>query len=222
VDHEQSLADIFRDFMRVQSIDEGYRFHTFSLDGQDRDAGADYLFTDSDRFSIIEFKYNTNKLISEKKKTRRLTLCKKLPARPDMMAYHDKCHFITYYNINLETIQTNIYRKEVCNKAIFGKGSGLTEDVSDFSGSLNAADFASNFFSAQGSHSLSLKEFETYLAWLLTETSGSSKSTLELIAFKPNSKQLSIKRLNSISEAQEWVKDHIESPPPKPKRNIRP
>lgn len=125
--HEQELANIFRAHMASKSIDKGYQFHTFSLGGQDRDAGADYLLTDSDRFTLIEFKYSDKDLISENKKTRRLTLCQMLPIRPDMESLHDKCHFITYSDSSDGSIKTNIYRKQICNTSVFGKESGLKE-----------------------------------------------------------------------------------------------
>lgn len=210
--HEQELANIFRTYMVSQSIDKGYKFHTFSLGGQDRDAGADYLLTDSDRFTLIEFKYSDKDLISENKKTRRLTLCQKLPTRPDMESLHDKCHFITYSDSVNGFIQTNIYRKQICNTSIFGKNSGLKNQHPDISTRCDADSFSNGFFNNQSTNSLSLDEFETYLSWLLTEASGSDKTTLELLVKNPDSKELGIKRLGSIREAQQWVQDNSFKP----------
>ena len=218
--HEQSSADIFRDFIKEQALVKGCRFHAFSLDGQDRDAGADYVLSDSDRFAIIEFKYAEQNLISEKYKTRRLTLCQELLNRQDMTDYHDKCHFITWSESDSGLIKTNIYRKEICNKSIFGESCGLVNPLPSQASQVSANAFADDFFGSQGLRSLSLHEFETYLAWVLTETSASTKSTVELLARNPNTNELSVKRLNSIAEAQEWVKDNI-PPPPRPRSRLR-
>jgi hypothetical protein len=221
VQHEQSLADMFRDFMKEQSFEAGCRFHAFSLDGQDRDAGADYVLTDSDRFAIVEFKYTQKNLISEKYKPRRLKLCQKLLERKDMTKHHDRCHFISWSDSVTCCVKTNIYRKEVCNVATFGCNCGLS-DVNPIHSDLSSARaFAKGFFSNQGSHSLSLDEFETYLAWVLTETSASTNSTLELLARNQNTQELAIIRLNSISEAQKWVRDHIQPPPPRKNMRMR-
>ncbi|ENI0244912.1 hypothetical protein ABXI34_002444 [Salmonella enterica] len=213
--HEQSLADMFRDFMREQSHAAGCRFHAFSLDGQDRDTGADYVLTDADRFAIVEFKYTDKNLVSEKYKPKRLTLCQKLLTREDMTRYHDKCHFISWADSKSNQIKTNIYRKEICNITVFGCKCGLPDLNPVHSEQISALAFAQDFFNIQGLRSLSLPEFEAYLAWVLTETSASTNSTLELLARNPNTQELMIMRLNSLSDAQKWVKDHIKPPSPR-------
>lgn len=217
--HEQSLADEFHEYMRRQSKKYGCRFHSFSLDGQDRDVGADYLLTDSDRFTIIEFKYSEKELVNEKHKERRLKLCIKLEKFKDMCSLHDKCHYVTWLDSLNGLVNTNIYRFEICNSKIFGATCGLTSSTPEIAERIPAKKFASDFFSPGGSRSLSLKEFEDYLAWVLTETSGSEKTTLELVARNTKSNDLALVRLGTISEAQKWVKEHTE--PPKPPRQQR-
>ncbi|MEI8673095.1 hypothetical protein P4S52_15725 [Vibrio sp. SA48] len=206
--HEQSYADIFRDFMREESDRLGYRFHAFSLDGQDRDVGADYLLTDSDRFSIIEFKYDDNKLITEKFKPRRLTLCQKLLEREDMTTYHDKCHYISWTDSDTGDTEMNIYRYEICNKFVFGNDSGLLTSCPISSKRFSAESFSEGFFESN-KNSLSLAEFEAYIMWVLTETSASTKNSLELLVRNPNKKTLNTKTLNSLQEAQKWVQEHV-------------
>lgn len=218
--HEQSSADIFRDFIKEQACKKGYKFHAFSLDGQDRDAGADYVLTDSDRLAIVEFKYAERNLISEKYKPRRLTLCQELLNRQDMVERHDKCHFITWSESNSGLVKVNIYRKEICNVSVFGSSCGLIDTSPDKFSQVTANTFVDEFFDSRGLRSLSLNEFETYLAWILKETSASTKSTVELLARNPNTDELSVKRLNSIAEALNWVKDNI-PPPPTPHRTRR-
>ncbi|WP_445335984.1 hypothetical protein ACSR9H_10055 [Citrobacter koseri] len=207
--HEQSLADVFNKFMEKQSKIFGYDFHSFSLDGQDRDAGADYLLSDSNRFAIIEFKFSEDELPSENKKPRRLNLCKKLPLYPTMTIYHDKCHFITFSDSTTGVIYTNVYRKQICNKSIFGDSCGLNDQSPNISSLCTANVFANSFFNGQGSHSLSFKEFVDYLAWLLNDTSGSSSSTLEVLVINPDSKDLAVTTMSSIELLHNFIKDNI-------------
>jgi hypothetical protein len=206
--------------MRNKASEHGCRFHSFSTDGQDRDAGADYVLTDSDRFTLMEFKYNSTDLISEKHKPRRLNLCRCLSTRQDMLALHDQCHFISWTEAPSRSVKTNIYRHEICNRGVFGASCGLSNASPYTNARVSAGIFATEFFGPTGSRSLSLVEFETYLAWLLTETSGSSNSTLELVAYNPASNDLALVRLNSISEAQSWVQEHVSRPSPSPRYGI--
>jgi hypothetical protein len=221
VKHEQSFADEFNAFMRSKALQYGCGFHSFSLDGQDRDAGADYLITDSNRFAIVEFKYTQNDLVSEKHKLRRLTLCRELQNRVDMRAYHDACHFVSWTESSSGQVRTNIYRHEICTQRVFGRESGLSAQEPIGNTWVSAATFARDFFRQGGGRSLSLAEFEGYIAWVLTETSASTTSTLELMAHNPNSNDLVLVRLNSIAQAQEWVRDHVAPPPPRNRRGPR-
>jgi hypothetical protein len=214
VKHESSLASIFKDFMQSKAPEYGCRFHWFPLDGQDRDAGADYLLTDSDRFAIVEFKYADSDLVSERLKPKRLTLCQKLLTRADMCALHDRCHFISWTHGPLRVVKTNIYRNEVCTRTVFGPTCGLPAQGPTDDTRASADLFTSDFFDPAGTRSLSLAEFEGYVAWLLTETSASTRTTLELIAHNPNSNDLALVQLNSLAEAQAWVRKHVAPPPP--------
>lgn len=198
--------------MKAKAEKLGYRFHSFSLDGQDRDMGADYVLTNSDRFAIVEFKYSKSDLVSEKHKPRRLTLCQKLLQDQDMCALHDRCHFISWTEGASKAVKTNIYRNEICTLATFGANCGLSVEVPTETTHASAAEFAEGFFGKNGFKSLALPEFNTYVAWVLTETSDSQTSTLELIAHNPTSKDLALVRLKSIEEAQQWVKTHVSTP----------
>lgn len=212
--HEQSFADIFRNFLQAKAPEYGCRFHSFSLDGQDRDAGADYVLTDSDRFAIVEFKYTQSDLVSEKFKRRRLTLCQELLKRPDMLAFHDRCHFVSWTEGPSRQVKLNIYRNEVCTQAVFGSACGLAALTPNATTQTLAGQFSREFFNPNGTKSLSLAEFEQYIAWVLTETSASTRSALELVAYNPTSNDLALVHLNSIAEAQRWVQAHVPPPPP--------
>jgi hypothetical protein len=212
VRHEQSCADAFNAFMRDNAPTYNCRFHSFSLDGQDRDAGADYVLTDADRFAIVEFKYTQDALVSERHKPKRLNLCQHLLNRNDMRVLHDKCHFISWAEAPLLTVMINIYRHEICTQAVFGHSCGLSAQVPTVTTRTQTGSFAQGFFSSNSSRSLSLADFEVYIAWVLTKTSTSTKSTLELIAYNPQSYNLALVRLTSIAEAQTWVQEHFTPP----------
>ncbi len=210
--HEQSLADNFNSFMKRKAAEFDCRFHSFSLDGQDRDAGADYVLTDIDRFAIVEFKYSDRNFISEKHKPRRLNLCKGLAKNEKMRNLHDKCHFISWAEGKDLSVRANIYRKEICNTLIFGNDCGLTVTSPESDARIGSGKFADDFFRGESRASLSRRKFEAYVAWVLKETSGSKRSTLELMAFNPKSMDLALVRLESIEAAQNWVRAHY-SPP---------
>lgn len=218
--HEQSVADAFNEYMRERAKQLGRRVHSFSLDGQDRDAGADYLLTDANRFALVEFKYSEGNLVSEKHKSRRLSLCRGLEQRMDMRSLHDLCHFIAWTSGQPLAVKVNIYRHEICNRSVFGSDCGLNQSSPDATGRAGAGSFATEFLTAANSRSLSFREFEIYLAWLLADTSASTSSTLELLTRNSNLNDLTMVRLNSIAEAQAWLQAH--SPPaPAPRRRHR-
>lgn len=218
MNHEQSLADIFRRFMETEAPRHGCCFHSFSLDGQDRDTGADYVLTDADRFAIVEFKYSERDLVSEKAKPRRFTLCQKLAEREDMQLLHDACHFVSWSQVPQGKVMTNIYRHEICNQAVFGLNCGLSVQRANSTTRSPASKFAADFFNPNGAKSLSLTQFEAYLEWVMTKTSGLPKAKLELVAHNPLSNDLALVQLNSIADAQNWVRTHI-APPTPPNRH---
>lgn len=203
--HEQSLADEFNDFLKKKAKRLGATFHPFSLDGQDRDAGADYLITESSRFALIEFKYKTSNIKEEGKKDRRLELCKQLKTDFKMKELHDKCHFIAcLQSPNLELI-ANIYRLEVCNDSIFGKEHDLSMSSPRESNRISAEKFADEFFNKSNLRNISLQEFEIYLAWLLQNTSSSSQSSLELACRDPKANTFSFITFSSVRAANDWL-----------------
>jgi hypothetical protein len=215
--HEQSVADEFNKFLRKRAELLGQHVHSFSLDGQDRDAGADYLLTDASRFALVEFKSSATDLMSEKLKDRRLRLCQELEHRHDMRSLHDLCHFIAWSSGEPLSVQLNIYRHEICNRLVFGSTCGLSENSPNALGRASAGSFATEFLMDTHSRSLSLQEFETYLAWLLTETSGSARSTLELLISSPDLNDLTMFRFSSVAAAQTWLQTHF-PPAPAPRR----
>ncbi|MCO4209859.1 hypothetical protein M2R29_18105 [Aeromonas hydrophila] len=210
--HEQSFADIFNRYMNRQALMRGCAFYSFSLDGQDRDIGADYLLTNSDRFSIVEFKYMEKDLTSENRKTKRLVLCKKLEKNFTMESYHDSCHFISWSDKDSGEVVTNVYRHEICNQSVFGESCGLKDKLPQVDKRISLKLFSEKFFSHFNEMSLSREDFEEYVEWVLRDTSGSTKSQLQLIAFNPDSDSIALVKINSLTEAQQWVNDHFTPP----------
>lgn len=216
--HEQSVADGFNRFLRQAASKRNMQVYDFSLDGQDRDAGADYLLSDSSRYTLIEFKYQIANIREEKDKARRLELCKQLHINPNMADLHDQCHFIAWstpLSVAKGTgIATNIYRHEVCNCAIFGPSSGLSSAAPHSTSRASGEQFVHDFLTGSGAtRALGLVEFEGYLAWLMEMASGSKKANLELLAYDPaRSDQCVFVSLNSVSEAHNWMQQHKPAP----------
>lgn len=217
--HEQSYADIFNAAL-AREVEDG-KFHSFSVDGQDRDAGCDYVISDSDRFAIIEFKWTEKDLPSEARKGRRLELCVALQGNEEMRRFHDKCHFISWSNSGNGKSQTNIYRKEICTQEIFGTACGLNAIAASSTSRVGTAKFADDFF-VKETRSLTLSEFEIYLAWVMKETSGSKESTIELLAYKQESGDVFTFKMKSLAEAQAWMKAYKVAPSSKHSRKLGP
>ncbi|ANN71706.1 hypothetical protein [Bordetella bronchialis] len=207
MNHEQSFADNFNDFMREVSLAQGHTYHRFSLDGQDRDTAGDYLISDSMRFALIEFKYTNSEIVRENRKPRRRQLCRLLACSADMRRTHDACHFISWTDPNSLTGLINVYRHEVCNRAVLGSERGIESEVAATEQRSPLDEFASAFFYGE-SASASLEEMESYLAWVMGETSGSAAGNVELIGREPGSRQFVQVKLESIADAHAWMQRH--------------
>jgi hypothetical protein len=217
VKHEQSLADCFNSYMRKVACELNKHVLSFALDGQDRVAGADYLLSDTSRFAMVEFKYLEGDLKSERFKPRRLALCKGLQLQVDMRDRHDLAHFIAWGSAigGVEShrqsrhsglLQINTYRNEICNCSVFGASCGLHRSPLESGRGRELAEAFATEFLTKDSRSLSLHEFEKYLAWVLEDTSESSSSTLELLISDPDF--CCLVELNSIAEAHAWMQAH--------------
>lgn len=199
--HEQAVADNFNRFLGRQASSFGKKIHTIALDGQDRDAG-DYLLTDEDRFALIEFKSTEQDIKHESRKGRRLQLCELLEFNAKMKALHDQCHFIVW--MQSSGVQLNVYRYEVCNQEVFGGGCGLACKTASVGSRVHANQFAADLFGAPASRTLSLSEFEDYLAWLMVQASGGTRGTLELLIEDGSANELRLVQFESVRAAHDW------------------
>jgi hypothetical protein len=205
--HEQSLADRFNKFMSSQGSKLRRHFEAFSLDGDDRDTGGDYVMTDTDRFVIVEFKYVEAGILAEGVKERRLELCRKLSDNAEMRDLHDRCHYVAWGEVpgKLTRILTNVYRFEVCNGRVFGEACDWTIEQPPPRDS--AGEFARKFFTQTQTRSLSKDEFETYIGWVKTETSGAEQAEIELVASQDDGDELYLLRFTSIQELYDWAQE---------------
>lgn len=210
--HEQSFADEFNKFMRERALARGRQVYAFSLDGQDRDVGADYVLTDANRFAMVEFKYTASNLISESHKPRRLKLCQELTRAPEMRILHDRCHFIAWTQPPQFAVRLNVYRQEICTARVFGSEFDAAS-ATNVDSQINATRFADDFLGGSEDNHLSLTDFDTYVQWVLTHTSGATKSNLELVTSDVVSGDLLLIRLNSLADAKVWLDQHRPSPP---------
>ncbi|MEK6262819.1 MAG: hypothetical protein AABP62_29830 [Planctomycetota bacterium] len=206
--HEQAVIDAFNGYFEREATRCGRRVRSFALDGQDAIAGADYILTDQSRFTLIEFKYSQDELINEGKKPLRLQLCSALVNAPKMIALHDQCHFIAWAQREPGQLKVrcNIYRLEVCNQHVFGRKCGLTDEMPAEKHRMFAKAFTCDFFSPVGRQcSLSLHEFECYIAWLLREGSGSQKESFELLTDDRSSDECALVTFSSVRAAYDWM-----------------
>ncbi len=213
--HEQSLADNFNAFARDEAAESGRQVATFSLDGDDINTGADYVITDSHRFAIIEFKYNEELIGREARKPRRLTLCEKLAEDAPMRALHDRCHFVAWGEDPAEgqRVFTHIYRGKVCTHDVFGAACTWSSSPLPRS-EQTAGQFVRAFLDGTHAPALNKTEFETYIGWVKTQTSGSNEATIELVASRREGGELYLLRFASIQSVYDWAQRTFPQPPP--------
>lgn len=208
--HETSVAKTFNDYLTDSATSRNRKVQAFSLDGQDAITGADYLISDHSRFALIEFKWEESDIASEAKKPRRHNLCKKLNDTPKMKRLHDQCHYVAWSHQNspraaARGVTLNVYRLEVCNQQVLGRGFSVSCAEPDRSQRIRAGLFVDVFLGNPPQRSIVLREFETYLYWLLVETSSSSASTLELVARDRDAKELALITFSSVRQAHDWM-----------------
>lgn len=201
---EQAVADIFNNAMRERCQSSGTTFHSFSLGGQDRDVGADYLISNAEAFALIEFKNSESELGSEGLKPRRRKLCMDLQANAEMRAIHDKCHFLAWRDSASGELHCAPYRTEICNVRVFPACKALSLRSPEIGNRMLAASYCADFISPPPERCSPKADFERYLAWLMRETSGSKSDTVELMA--RGSGAFTSLRFTSLDTAYRWMR----------------
>jgi len=200
---EQSVADIFNSFLSERSQEAGANYHYFSLGGQDRDAGADYLVSNSSGFSLIEFKHSETQLKDEGVKERREKLCILLNSNRAMREIHDKCHFIAWMDSKTGVLHCAPYRAEICNRVVFPKCITIPQQAPLNGFRITAEAYCDQFISPPPDRYTGKKEFELYLAWLMRTASDSTKDTVELMTRSQTG--CAVIRLESVDAAYQWM-----------------
>lgn len=201
--HEKSVIDGFFDKFSDISKSKGRTLTRCSTDGQDRELGADYIFTNNTKFVLVEFKYEEDKLSSEKRKERRLKLCKILDKDAKRLQQSLKCHYVAWSEKkHKRTIKFNKYHSEICNSIIFGDSSGLANLEPKISERVLADNLIEDFLGDRVGASYKL--FEVYVNWLLG-LEGNDQGELELMLNNPDSEQLELLDFHSVHELKVWL-----------------
>ncbi|NHZ92362.1 hypothetical protein F2P45_25630 [Massilia sp. CCM 8733] len=203
---EQSVADTFHKFLKMKANRSSVEFVDFSLNGQDRDAAADYLFASGSRFTLVEYKHEETDISAEAAKWRRGNLCEflELQKHRRRKKQHDQCHYIAWKAVDKD-LRFNIYRHEVCNTSIFKSSTRLKCALPRTDTRITGTSFAENFLSGQ--QSIPIEEFEDYLEWLMKHASNAETSTVQLAAVNLNENIFSMEEFDSVRAAYEWMEN---------------
>jgi hypothetical protein len=209
--HEKSIENLFRDSFSQAARGRGDVHIAASLDGQDRIAGADYLFTNSARYAIVEFKDREKNLKSEIRKAKRHLLCQALHSEPDALTAHRKCHFAAWgEESNGITIKSNVYYNEVCNADFWGSQFEYINNANHTT-RTSGNDFIDRFLS--GEEGADIHEFDAYIAWLLQLGDDSNTSGyLELLISNPYDRRSAGLSFKSVRAMHTWVENHRPAP----------
>lgn len=218
---EQAAIDRFNEAMRGEAALLLLDFHSFPLCGQDEDAGADYLLSDAHRFALVEFKADKVSIKKEGRKPRRAILCDELSQDVQMREFHDCCHYISFKD-SLGYMSTSVYRNEVCIPGMFEGKDGLSWCKPSGLQPMRTSDFASKFFATDSKFSLSLGDFETYLEWVMKKTSDADSSTLNLVVYDTQERDLRLIQMQSVAEAYQWMAGCRRPDPPSPSASYSP
>ncbi|QHP90730.1 hypothetical protein EXE55_07170 [Burkholderia glumae] len=213
--HEQSVIDNFNKFMDTEARNRGRNFRYIPLDGQDCRVLADYILTNESTFTLVEFKYTRSQLPSEKEKTKVSLLCEELLRDEAMRARHDLCHFIAWMQLPARRANLNVYRHEICNCEILGRGCGLETESPSATSRLSAVEFAHSFFEEPAARTLSIDEFEVYIEWL-SSLGGSSASQLELLVGDEDSGDCDFIEFGSLRLLYDWFEGRRRAMRPSP------
>lgn len=213
--HEQAVIDVFNAFMHTEARNRCRNFRRIALDGQDRHVLADYILTNESTFTLVEFKYTLSQLPSEEKKAKVSLLCEELVRDGAMRARHDLCHFIAWMQLPARRANLNVYRHEICNCEILGRGCGLETESPSATSRLSAVEFAHSFFEEPAARTLSIDEFEVYVEWLCS-LGGSSASQLELLVGDEDSGDCDFIEFGSLRLLYDWFQGRRRAMRPSP------
>ena len=204
--HEQSVADGFSKHFSEIAIKRGRTLNRCSLDGQDAILGADYIFTTTTKFALIEFKYEERDIKSESRKPLREKLCVSLDREEKRRSQSLQCHYISWSKKRqARTVFFNNYYPEVCNNQVFTfLKVPLNNSQNKKSSRINANEIIESFLNGEiGSNYYTFKH---YTNWLMS-LGGHGESTVEVILDNPTSDQLELLDFASLDLMKSWL-DH--------------
>ncbi|MBU9218788.1 hypothetical protein KTD55_32530 [Burkholderia gladioli] len=175
--NESGVIDAFNDYMRETAADNGVTYQPFALGSADRDL-ADYLLSSESRYVLVEFKDSEYDLNSERKKPKRLKLCKALEHEPSIEKLHDRCHFISWVGQRDSRLWLNIYRHEVCNCKRMGKECGLAKKEPNKDERIGADTFAQSFFAKISTRGVEFSTLRSYVDWVIKQQGGQEDVSL--------------------------------------------
>lgn len=213
--HEQSIIDGFFDQFKNFAEQNGRKLFRCSLDGQDTLTGADYLFTQTTWFALVEFKYEESDIAAEKTKPLRLELCQALDNVANRLRQHNSCHFIAWSSNSPRTVLLNIYRNEVCHQQLWGADSQLQLPQPDTAKRILADDFMVDFFQQKNNAGASFDEFNYYLKWLLQISGGNGNEDgdgeLELLLCDSVDNRCVFHEFSSVRALKNWFDTHYQA-----------
>jgi hypothetical protein len=169
--NEPGVIDAFNDYMREAAAANGVTYRPFAFGSGDRDL-ADYLLSSESRYVLVEFKDSDDDLNSERKKPKRLKLCKALECEPSTAKLHDRCHFISWAGRRDDALRLNIYRHEVCNCKRMGKDCGLAQEEPNKNERIGADTFAQSFFAKLSTRGVEFATLRGYVDWVVKQQGG--------------------------------------------------
>lgn len=201
--HEQSIIDAFSNYFRRRGESIGKKTYRLSVDGQDALVGADYIFTGTTNFTIVEFKYEEKDILAEGKKTLRERMCQYLNRDTARRNESLLCHYIAWSHLdkNSRTVSFNQYYPEVCNARIF-PGGGLSVQAPQQDIRVNAADLVTQFL--ENKIGADYPTFRSYVDWLLS-ISDSRTNNIEVMMDNPEADELAILEFATLDLLNEWL-----------------
>jgi len=215
--HEQSVADSFSNHFSKVAMQQGRTLNRCSLDGQDAILGADYIFTTTTKFALIEFKFEERDIKAESRKSLRAQLCTLLDSEMNRRSQSLQCHYIAWSKRRqTRTVHFNNYYPEVCNNQVFDPlVTPLINQQKQISSRINADVVIESFLN--GDIGSNYYTFKQYTNWLMS-LGGHEGSTVEVMLDNPASEQLEILDFTSLDLMKSWL-DHNQ---PNRKNTYRP
>lgn len=192
----------------------GEKVHKLSLDGQDSNLLADYIFTSGTMFALIEFKYEEKNISNEKDKPHSKNICISLDNEENRKLQSLRCHYIGWSSSDghMNEIFVNEYYKAVCNRQVFK--AGVDQEYPYMSTKLRVNELVQKFL--DGDIGTIFEDFDDYTSWLM-ENAGKGGQEIEVILNNPNKDEsyfITCKSLKELHKFLKLVKDLGDTPTP--------